>query len=893
AQTGDDSGVYPDAVMRDGVHWGYFLGNNSVDNSTLTISGLNPTRRYTLVFFGSSVFNLYPDNGTTTYQVGAISVSLGVQGNTSNKVAINDISPTAGGTITVQMIGDPHPDIGGWLNAFEIINQFDDGTVPARPTDLTGVFVEHKGPVLNWSDVAYNETRYKIYRSTNIAGPFTLLNPAGNNANTVTYSDATAVPVTQYYYYIVGSNSVGDSEPSDTVSVLTGNNSPLINNLENIFVKTGNVASEPFTVTDNAGDIVSVSTEDMPPFVTLESLGGTNYQLVADPGNEYIGLHTMKIIVQDNKGGTNSQTITVQVADKRTRSFYINFGTDDNSSSAPWNDFVGFTYAGKQLLNLKDEAGLTTSYSIRIDSSWTTTFNLGYLTGNNGGVYIDSVLKSGVISDHALPRRMTFVGLDPTKKYNVAFIGSSNNGLTASADYSATGAITSSLNARYNQHRVAYLNGLTPTGGNNSIQVSITKQAGSQFMYLNGIVLEEYTDTIVLMNPIHLFVEPRDKSSVVIVWADRTNIETGYEVYRATSANGPWTLVTTTGANVTTYTNTGLTSNTKYWYRVRARRNTGPAFSEYSNTDATITPKSIILVNLTFTYPAASPWNNTNVNPEVGKTFPDLKNDLTQSTGITMSITQFFNGQNDAGMQSGGAGIFPDAVMRSCYWADRLQEAQFKLTGLNHSKKYRIGFFGSIGPGWDGNFNATYSIGNRTVYLNSYRNDSEVAYIGDVSPDENGEVLLNISTTPDAAYGFTTAIVIHSYDDETGGTVPNGVNDGDQSRDHLIVEAAGGQTQEDLIGESRQLRILAYPNPFTDNVKIDFNNSSSGNQISVDILDITGRLMYRKDAGRVPAGMNTLRMDVSNSSFTPGIYFVRLNINGRTVNTSKLVKARK
>lgn len=897
AQTGNNSGVYPDAVMKDAIHWGYFLGNNSVDNSTLTISGLDPARKYTLTFFGSSVFNLYPDNGTTTYRVGALSVSLAVQGNTQNKVSLNDLSPNASGVITVQMTGDPHPDLGGWLNAFEIINQYDDGTIPARPTGLTGTFIEHTGSKLTWNDIAYNETRYKVYRATTLGGAYTLLNPAGNNANAVSYTDGTAVPVTQYYYYVVASNANGDSQPSDTVAVLTGNNSPMINDLDNIFVKTESTFNETFSVTDNAGETVTVTAENLPPFVTLQSLGGSNYRLVADPGKEFLGVHNLTIVAKDDKGGTSTKTISVQVADKRTRSFYVNLGPDgNNGGGAPWNDLVGFAFAGKQLVNLKDEAGVTSGITVRIDDNWANTYRLGYLTGNNSGVYRDSVLKGGIMYDQAGARRFTFTGLDPTKKYNVAFIGSSNEGITAGADYSAPGVTTASLNARYNQHSLAYLNELTPSGPTNNIQVSATKQASAPFMYLNGIVLEEYTDTVQVMNPIHLFAEVKDKTSISLVWADRANNETGYDVERATSPGGPWTAVTV-AANTTAHTFTGLTANTKYWFRVRARMTPGPVFSEYSNTEVSITPKSVVYINLTFTYPAGAPWNNTNVNPDAGKSFPDLKNDAGQNTGITMTITQPFNGQNDAGMQTGGTGVFPDDVMRSCYWLDRLQVGQFKLTGLNHSKRYRIGFFGSIGPGWDGNFVATYSIGNRTVYLNSYRNTTEVAYIGDVVPDDNGEVLLNVSSLLETNYGFTSAIIIQSYDDVEGGTVTNRVNDGNDDADitgrGITTAAHQPATAVNAEDELRNVRIQAYPNPFADNLKIDFNNSAASNQVSVDIVDLAGRMVFRKDAGRLPAGMNTLRLNVSNSSITPGIYMVRLRINGQIVNTTKLVKARR
>lgn len=894
AQTGNNSGLYPDAVMKDAIHWGYFLGNNSVDTSIMTISGLNPARKYTLEFFGSSVYNLYPNHGSTTYKVGATAVSLAVTNNTTNKAAINDITPNASGVITVTMIGDADKDLGGWLNAFEIVNQYDDGTKPARPTNLTGEFVEHKGAVLRWTDVAYNETRYRIFRSTSASGPFTQINNDANTANLVTYSDATAVPLTTYYYYVKAYNSLGESDPSETVAVTIGNNSPVIGGLDNVFVKTESIANEPFTVTDNAGEIVTVTAENLPPFVTLQSLGGVNYQLVANPGKEYLGIHTMTIVAKDNKGGSASKTVTVQVADKRTRSFYVKFGVDGNTGGTPWNDFLGFAYAGKQLLNLKDEAGVTSAISFRVDSSWSNTFTTGYKTGNNGGVYPDSVLSSGIMSDQTLERRFTFVGLNPAKKYNVAFIGSSNNGVTASADYSATGAVTSSLNARYNQTGVAYLNGMSPSGATNSLQVLITRQASSPFMYLNGVVLEEYTDTVPVMNPIQLFAKPRDKSSAILTWADRTNAEDGYEVYVSPSASGPWTQIATTAANATSYIHFGLSANTKYYYRVRGKKNAGPVYSDYSNIDATITPKSIVSVNLTFTYPAGDPWNNMNVNPDAGKGIADLKNDQGQSTGVAITITRGFNGQNDAGMQTVG-GVVPVDVMRSCYWLDRTQVGQFKLTGLNHSKRYRIGFFGSIGPGWDGNFTSTYSVGNRTVYLNAYRNDTEIAYIGDVVPDENGELLLNVTSPATTNYSFTSAIVIWTYDDVAGGTVTNRTNMSENAEDLITGRTVTTQAAQEQVAEEKVklVRMVTYPNPFTDNVKIDFENSSAANSVSVDIVDLAGRLVFRKDVGRVPAGMNTLRLDVGNSSFTPGVYMVRLNVNGKVVNTSKMVKARK
>ena len=233
--------------------------------------------------------------------------------------------------------------------------------------------------------------------------------------------------------------------------------------------------------------------------------------------------------------------------------------------------------------------------------------------------------------------------------------------------------------------------------------------------------------------------------------------------------------------------------------------------------------------------------------------------------------------------------------MRSNYWTDQSQQAQFKISGLNQSKRYRFGFFGSTGPAWfDGNYTATYTIGNRTVYLNSHRNDSKVVYIGDVVPDINGEVLLNVSTTNLADNGFTAALVINCYDDPVGGVVPNRiitpgtgiVSGNDQPANERLSDARNAQ--QPLV-----TKINAYPNPFIDQVNIEFYNSAAGNKVTIDMYDMSGRLVYRRNAGNVPVGQNKLSLSVQDSGFTPGVYLVKLNVNGQTLSTAKLVKSRK
>ncbi len=71
-------------------------------------------------------------------------------------------------------------------------------------------------------------------------------------------------------------------------------------------------------------------------------------------------------------------------------------------------------------------------------------------------------------------------------------------------------------------------------------------------------------------------------SQINLSWTDNSNVETSFKIERAGSAVGPWTQIGTVGANVKTYSNTGLSSSTVYYYRVRANSSLGD--SAYSNT---------------------------------------------------------------------------------------------------------------------------------------------------------------------------------------------------------------------------------------------------------------------------------------------------------------------
>ena len=75
-------------------------------------------------------------------------------------------------------------------------------------------------------------------------------------------------------------------------------------------------------------------------------------------------------------------------------------------------------------------------------------------------------------------------------------------------------------------------------------------------------------------------------TSVALAWTDQSTDETGFKVQYKTSAKGSWTTATTTAADATSYTISGLTAAT-YWIRVVAKNAYGDAMSS-SETQAVV-----------------------------------------------------------------------------------------------------------------------------------------------------------------------------------------------------------------------------------------------------------------------------------------------------------------
>src|SRR4030042_595233 len=93
--------------------------------------------------------------------------------------------------------------------------------------------------------------------------------------------------------------------------------------------------------------------------------------------------------------------------------------------------------------------------------------------------------------------------------------------------------------------------------------------------------------------PSSLSATAASSSQINLTWADNSSNETGFKIDRATSSTGPWSQIATVGANVKTYSNTGLSASTTYYYHVHAYNT--PGDSAASNTDNATTQSSVTI----------------------------------------------------------------------------------------------------------------------------------------------------------------------------------------------------------------------------------------------------------------------------------------------------------
>jgi predicted esterase len=877
---GNGSGVYPDPVLKEyyffGAYPGIFTGPETV---TGKITGLDVNKRYDVSFYAGSIWSVLSQNGTTTYTIGAQTININVQNNTQNLAVFGNLAPAADGTITFTA-GKAAGTQVGYIGAIVIKQIFDDGTAPAKPKSLI-VQNGNGGIQLNWQDVAYNETGYEVYRALSEAGSYSKVGET--SSNTGAFLDNNISGNTHYYYKVRAINGYGQSDYSNVADATTQNRIPTIDAIANVALKNNQQTAINVVTHDDATDIGTLTVTGLPSFASFTDNGNGTGVININP-NGVIGTFTgVTVTVTDGANATSNTTFDIAVTDKDVSSVYVNFTDGVISGPKPWNNFTAQPFANASLTNLKDDADQNTGMSVTLMTAFEWYTAAGMRPGNGKGIYPESVMRTALYESSTNTRTIRVSGLSASKKYNFVFFNSLDNGFKGLTNFTIN-STTLSLNATYNLDKTIQFNGISPDA-NGQVNISVQKAAGQDYAYVSAMIIQSYDPSTSLLSPTDLRVKTITSNSIGLQWQDRSSDETGFEIWRATSSNGSYSLLTTVAANTTSYTNGSLNTNATYYYIVRAVKL--GAQSAYTGAVSATTYSLNIYVNYANTNVAPLPWFNTQTNPQQDYVWSNIYDATGMPTNANMVITQNFAGLYSAGMQT-GTGIYPDKVMFDSYGLFPGETGKLKFTGLNMSQTYDFTFFGSTTV-W-GDVNTAYTINGKSVLLNTSVNSTGTLTLYGIHPDEDGEVEIVVTPgTPTSQFGLLGACEVHGYNAPASSAMPT-VPGGSQG---LIVSAARSVTaiETDQTEEVKEIGVLgAYPNPFKQGFVLSVP-AVANDKVDVQIFDVTGRTVYQKLFSGLHQGANTLKVESGNNMTKAGVYMVRVTYVNSSV--SKVIKIEK
>ena len=104
-------------------------------------------------------------------------------------------------------------------------------------------------------------------------------------------------------------------------------------------------------------------------------------------------------------------------------------------------------------------------------------------------------------------------------------------------------------------------------------------------LFFETVMAADITSSVIVTltpaPPSGLSVSTISLSALNLTWTDNSSNEDGFSIERKTGVSGTYAEIATTSANIATYSDTGLTASTAYFYKVRAFNTDG--YSAYSN----------------------------------------------------------------------------------------------------------------------------------------------------------------------------------------------------------------------------------------------------------------------------------------------------------------------
>jgi titin len=470
--------------------------------------------------------------------------------------------------------------IAAWNAGGETLSGTSQGTTmtpvvaPSAPASVVFSNISSSSLSVSWSDVASNETGYRVYRSTD---GINYSKVADLNANSSSFADSGLSSGTTYYYKIAAWNSAGETTASSSQkTAMTAPAAPAS-------ITISNVSTMGLTITWN--DVASNESG----YRVYRSTDGSSYTKVAelaansssfsDSGLSAETTYFYKIAAWNSAG----EAITSSVAQSTQKaapvapivpgSLAISSATisslqiswSDSSSNESGFRVYRSTNGGAFTLLADLSAGVTSFSDTGLSASTTYTYKVAAWNeaGETATNAASGTTQTPVIAPNA-PASVTFSNIyNSGLTINWSDQSSNESGYRV---YRSTDGTNFSKVADLNANSTSYSDWGLNSGATYYYKIAAWNSAGE----VTSAAAAQKTSVPAPAQPTWLTVAYPTTTKLELYWLDQSSNESGFHIYRSTDGGQNYTLIGDAQANSQFYADTNLTPGTKYTYKVTA-----------------------------------------------------------------------------------------------------------------------------------------------------------------------------------------------------------------------------------------------------------------------------------------------------------------------------------